>query len=120
MGAIKSPVHAMRAAIVAGHRKGRPMAVTKEDIVARASSMAFGKSLIMNVLRAMILETIVDSALSLDWKWFSTDYAGWDFEHSDLTWLEVKQSSALQSWKTPKESAAIFDIAPRTGTRRSS
>jgi hypothetical protein len=27
----------------------------------------------------------------------------------------VKQSSALQSWKTPKESAAIFDIAPRTG-----
>jgi hypothetical protein len=65
----------MRAAIVAGHRKERPMAVTKEDIVARASSMAFGKSLIMNVLRAMILETIVDSALSLDWKWCSTDEA---------------------------------------------
>jgi hypothetical protein len=69
----------------------------------------------MNVLRATIVETIVDSALSLDWKWCSTDYAGWDFEHSDLTRLEVKQSSALQSWKTPKESAAIFDIAPRTG-----
>ena len=91
------------------------MAVTKQDIVARASAMAFGKPLIMNVLRAMIVETIVDSALSSDWKWCSTDYAGWDFEHSDRTRLEVKQSSALQSWKTPKESAAIFDIAARTG-----
>jgi hypothetical protein len=67
------------------------MAVTKEDIAARASSMAFGKPLIMNILRAMIVETIVDSALSLDRKWCSTDYAGWDFEHSDLTRLEVKQ-----------------------------
>jgi len=87
------------------------MAVTKEDIVARASSMAFGKPLIMNVLRAMIVETIVDSALSLDWKWCSTDYAGWDFEHSDLTRLEVKQSSALQSWKTPKR-APRFSTSP--------
>lgn len=41
------------------------MAVTKEDIVARASSMAFGKPLIMNVLRAMIVETIVDSRFIL-------------------------------------------------------
>ena len=51
MGAIKSPVHPVRAAIVAEHQKGR-VAVTKEDIVARASSMAFGKPLIMNVLKS--------------------------------------------------------------------
>ena len=91
------------------------MAVTKEEIAARAASVAFGKPLVMNVLRAIIIETIVDAALGAGWKWCSGDYNGWDFEHTDRTRLEVKQSAALQSWPTTKESAAIFDIAPRAG-----
>lgn len=89
--------------------------LTKEKVMETASFMAFGKPLVINVLRSIIVESIVDAALKKwNWDWCSADYAGWDFEKDEIR-LEVKQSAARQSWVTPKPSAGIFDIAPRTG-----
>ncbi len=63
----------------------------------------------------MVVEAIVASALEPEWRWCSEDYSSWDFERSDGTKLEVKQSSARQSWATDKPSACSFDIAHRAG-----
>lgn len=92
------------------------MTIQVDDIIEHAASSAFGNKRVTNIHRAILVEAIVDKALSSHgWKWCSADYSGWDFEHHLGTRLEVKQSSALQSWKTAKPSAPIFDIAPRTG-----
>ena len=87
------------------------------DIVTKAAGSVFNKPLITNVYRAVIVEAIVDTALGGDWSWCSADYAGWDFEHVDGTRLEVKQSSARQSWAPPPKGGSVssFDIAERTG-----
>jgi len=85
------------------------------DIVAHACNQAFGKVRVVNVLRSILVEAIVDRALPDGWTWCSSDYAAYDFRHDDGTRLEVKQSAALQSWKAAKPSAPIFDVAPRTG-----
>jgi len=91
--------------------------LTKEAVISAASHAAFGSPLVVNNLRAILVEAIVQSALGPQWKWCSTDYAGWDFEHEDGTRLEVKQSAARQSWsgKPKKPTAPRFDIAARTG-----
>ena len=92
------------------------MNITKDQIKDRAGEAAFGKPLANNVLRAIVVETMIDAALPGGWSWCSTDYASCDFRHSDGTRLEVKQSAALQSWSAPGHaSRSSFDIAPRTG-----
>jgi hypothetical protein len=93
------------------------MALTTETIIAKASTASFGKPLIENTWRAIVVEAIVSSALPPDWRWCAADWAGWDFEHSDGTRLEVKQSAARQSWSgLPKRAhKPRFDIASRTG-----
>ncbi|WGF90105.1 hypothetical protein [Marinivivus vitaminiproducens] len=58
---------------------------------------------------------MVDLALPYPWSWHPEDWAPYDFGHQDGTRLEVKQSSALQSWPTTKPSKPTFDIKPRTG-----
>jgi len=92
-------------------------APTTGEIVRKASDAAFGQKLVVNYLRSIIVEAIVDSALNSDWTWCSTDWNGWDFEHQDSTRLEVKQSASRQSWATNREKPrqAQFDIAPRKG-----
>jgi hypothetical protein len=94
-----------------------PTGIDSNYIVQKASHSAFGKPLVTNILRAMLVEAIVDCALSPSWKWCSADYAGWDFEGHDGIRLEVKQSAARQSWTVfnGKPSKSSFDIAPRTG-----
>ncbi|WP_430423002.1 hypothetical protein [Phenylobacterium sp.] len=89
---------------------------TASDIVARASEAAFGRPLVSNTLRSMVVEAMVDLALGDGWTWCSADFAGWDFEHADGTRLEVKQSAARQTWAAPaRQAPPRFDIAPRTG-----
>jgi hypothetical protein len=90
----------------------------KDQIIARAAEAAFGRPLVTNVLRSMLVEAIVEAALDKEWKWCAADYAGWDFVHSDSTKLEVKQSAALQSWakEGSRPTRSTFDIAPRTGS----
>ena len=88
-----------------------------EDIKRAAAEAAFGRPLITNVLRGLVVETIVAAALSPDWRLCSEDYAGWDLERGDGKLLEVKQSAARQSWTVDggKPSRSSFDIRPRAG-----
>lgn len=87
------------------------------DVFARVSDAAFGKPLITNVLRGQVVETIVNFALEPHWRWCAADYSSWDFDHSNGLRLEVKQSSWLQTWETPKHGRVYpgFDIRSRSG-----
>lgn len=87
------------------------------QVVAKASDAAFGKPLVTNVLRSLLVEAIVDTALGGSWNWCSSDYASHDFVDSNGTRLEVKQSAARQSWdpSPTRKAPPTFDIAPRTG-----
>ena len=90
--------------------------ISADEVVTRASTALFGKPLVLNVWRALLVESLIDLILPGEWTWCATDYAGWDFQHVDGTRLEVKQSAARQSWKaTGRSRGARFDIAPRTG-----
>ena len=91
--------------------------ISAADVVTKATGAIFGKPLVLNVWRAMLVESPLDLVLPSDWTWCSTDYASYDFRHTDGTRLEVKQSAALQSWTKigGKTSRASFDIGTRTG-----
>jgi len=92
-----------------------PPRIDAATIVAKACAAAFGRPLVVNYLRSMLVEAMIAEALPSKWRWVSADWAAWDFETSDkLTTLEVKQSAARQSWPGPA-SKASFDIASRTG-----
>lgn len=91
--------------------------VTAEDVASKAAGAAFGKPLVTNNLRALLVEAMIDIALAPVWRWCAADYAGWDFQHESGTKLEVKQSAARQTWTTATggPSKSSFDIAARTG-----
>lgn len=86
-----------------------------DRIKGKAADTAFGRPLVTNVLRGLVVEAIIADALGDDWTWCAADYASWDFERSDGIRLEVKQSAARQSWATAQPSVSSFDIAPRKG-----
>jgi len=87
-----------------------------EAVERHAALAAFGRPLVQNNLRAVVIEAMVDLALRPNWRWCSADWAGWDFEHPDGTRLEVKQSAARQTWDTPRNPAQRrFDVAKRKG-----
>lgn len=88
---------------------------TTGDVVRHAAYAAFGRPMVTNVHRSLLVESAVSLVLMPDWKWCAADYASFDFQHEDGTRLEVKQSSALQSWASKQPSRPSFDIAPRTG-----
>lgn len=92
---------------------------TVQQVVAAATAAMFGKPLVTNVFRSMLVEAIVAEVLQPDWTWCAADYAAWDFEHFSGVRLEVKQSAARQSWTKGDGSGPIscrFDIAHRTGS----
>lgn len=93
------------------------MTPTKDQIIARATSALFGRPLLTNVHRAVVVEAIIATALEPAWTWCSGDYASCDFRNSTGVRLEVKQSASLQSWNvaTLKASQCSFDIAARSG-----
>ena len=90
---------------------------TQMELVRHHASYAtFGRPLIQNNLRAVIVEAMVDLALPKSWRWTAADWAAWDFEHADGTRLEVKQSAARQTWAPPRRlGQRRFDIASRQG-----
>lgn len=90
--------------------------LTREAIIESASRECFGRPLVNNVLRAVLVEAMVDAALPDEWRWCSGDWALCDFLHEDGTRLEVKQSAARQSWHgtDAPPSPGRFDIAART------
>ncbi len=100
----------------------KPVAVlaarpSADEVLIRASAALFGKPLVVNVWRAVLVESIINLTLPREWSWCATDYASWDFQHADGTRLEVKQSAARQSWKSVgRTNVARFDIAARLST----
>jgi hypothetical protein len=86
------------------------------DVQRHSAESAFGRPIVQNNLRAIVVEAIVDLALPKSWRWCSGDWSAWDFEHTDGTYLEVKQSAAQQTWAAPAvQRQARFDIAHRQG-----
>lgn len=89
---------------------------TPDQIGATASQLAFGRRIIQNDLRALVVEVIVHYALTPDWRHCSGDWYGWDFEHKDGARLEVKQSALLQTWAASRSKPSPrFDVRERTG-----
>ena len=85
-------------------------------ILNKVSETAFGRPLVTNVLRGLVVEAIVAAALEPQWQWCAEDYSSWDFQRGDGLRLEVKQSAARQSWAvSDKPSQCSFDIAQRKG-----
>ena len=84
----------------------------KEDVVERASQNLFGKPLVTNVYRSVVVEGIVAEALP-DWDWCSADYFEYDFVHPSGTRLEVKQTALKQTWATTAKPRPKWDIAAR-------
>ena len=77
----------------------------------------FGKPLVTNVFRSLLVEAMIAKALGPEWRWCAADFAAWDLEHESGCRLEVKQSAARQSWSQPGggSSSPRFDIAYRKG-----
>jgi hypothetical protein len=96
---------------------GNLMKIMPESVVQLATQSAFGRPLVTNVHRSMLVEAMVALALQPVWRWCSADYASHDFVNEAGMRLEVKQSAALQSWnaQSRKISKSQFDIAMRTG-----
>jgi hypothetical protein len=90
---------------------------TIDAIRDHVSRVTFGSPVVQNNLRALVVEAIIDYALSPTWRWVSMDWAGWDFEHAESrVRLEVKQSAARQTWRPPPNpTLPRFDIRERTG-----
>jgi hypothetical protein len=93
------------------------MPASVEQVIERVSKEAFGRPLVMNVLRGHVVEAIVAMALEPEWTWCAGDYSSFDFEQADGLRLEVKQSAARQTWDPPSHGRIYpsFDIKVRTG-----
>ena len=88
-------------------------AAVRADVV----EAMFGKPLVTNVFRSLLVEAMIAKALGPEWRWCAADFAAWDLEHESGFRLEVKQSAARQSWSPPGgvSSPPRFDIAYRKG-----
>lgn len=88
-------------------------AAVRADVV----EAMFGKPLVTNVFRSLLVEAMITKALGPEWRWCAADFAAWDLEHESGFRLEVKQSAARQSWSQPAggSSSPRFDIAYRKG-----
>ena len=87
-------------------------------VVERLIERVYDQPLIGNVERGQYVECMIELALSeLRPPWKLTDtWSGWDLEqHETGARIEVKQSAALQTWKTPGRSVPSFKIPSRTG-----
>lgn len=98
------------------NKRGYSM-ISADEVIRTATEETFGKPLVVNVLRSILVQAMVAMALPKTWRWCSADYASHDFIHETGVRLEVKQSAARQSWPTAsgKVGRGSFDIAPRTG-----
>lgn len=83
----------------------------------RLMSALFDAPLVNNAFRGMLVEAMLAQVLEPEWQWCSADWASHDFENPDGLRLEVKQSTALQSWHEPglRPNRGRFDIKARTG-----
>lgn len=88
------------------------------EIARRLAMRLFDRPVIQNQYRSEFVEEMIAPLLAIDgWRHSGENWSGWDFERSDGAKLEVKQSSAQQTWTnaSAKQSVRRFDIAPRKG-----
>lgn len=85
----------------------------ERKILGDVFSTVFDQKLIVNTMRGLYVEALVAELLGSDWQLVSKDYSNWDLEHVSGLRGEVKQSAALQTWKSKNPSPRTFDIAPR-------
>ena len=94
------------------------MIPSSADIRNLAAKRAYGDPIVTNYYRSDVVEAMVSHALT-DWEWCSGDWAGYDFRYvfggGREIRLEVKQTSALQSWKSNSPCKPKWDIAARQG-----
>ena len=88
-------------------------------VMRRVAEHVYDRPLINNVERADYVECLVELIMqSADPRWRLTEtWDAWDVEHPAGARVEVKQSSALQSWSGPlsgrTEASPRFDISIR-------
>jgi hypothetical protein len=72
----------------------------------------FDAPLIQNSLRGFYVELMVAALLADGWRHNGADWGAYDLEHTSGKKLEVKQSSARQTWTgpTPTERSPTFSI----------
>ena len=76
-----------------------------------------GTPLVNNAFRGTLVEAILANALEPEWRWCADGWGSYDFEQDGPIGLEVKQSSARQTWHREGDnpSRGSFDIATRKG-----
>ncbi|WP_420606850.1 hypothetical protein [Novosphingopyxis sp.] len=71
---------------------------SRQALLERLLNRLYGQRLVRNVLRGELVEQMILDALGEDWI-AGSDYGEWDVEHPPSgTRIQVKQSTALQSW----------------------
>lgn len=87
------------------------------EIALRLASRIFDQPLIENRFRSAFIEAMIEPYLAPHgWRYTGDGWGGYDFQHTDGSRLEVKQSAAHQTWSEPRnlKTRGGFDIAPRT------
>lgn len=86
------------------------------EIALRLAARLFDAPVIENQFRSAFIEAMIEPLLETSgWRYAGANWAGWDFDHTDGTRLEVKQSAAQQTWSQVRPSRGAFDIAARQG-----
>lgn len=87
------------------------------DLKSRLMSALFDAPLVTNSFRGTLVEAMLAQILEPEWQWCSADWASHDFENANGFKIEVKHSTALQSWHQSglRPNRGRFDIRARTG-----
>jgi hypothetical protein len=90
------------------------------EIALRLAARLFDQCIIQNQYRSAFVEAMIEPYLARNgWKYVGDSWAGWDFEHDSGTRLQLKQSTAWQTWdphkEAPKGGTGLFNIASQKG-----
>jgi hypothetical protein len=87
------------------------------EIASRLASKIFDQPLIENSYRSAFIEAMIEPYLAPHrWRYVGDGWGGWDFQRTDGSRLEVKQSAAHQTWSEKLHNIPTrgsFDIAAR-------
>ncbi|MBX3429357.1 MAG: hypothetical protein KF779_07235 [Hyphomonadaceae bacterium] len=89
----------------------------ENDIATRLARRLFDRPLIQNSFRGAFVEELVSPLLApFGWAHCGDDWGSWDFERTTGERLELKQSTAAQSWnESGKVRSPEFSIAEKRG-----
>lgn len=89
--------------------------MTAAEVRDAAHTRHYAPKILGNAERGDIAEEIVAGILDPGWQYCGGAWAGWDFQHSDGTRIELKQSAARQTYTPKKASKPIFSIKKKAG-----